>query len=174
MLYEISYMSAKGIPSIIHVNADSSEQAKAYFSARGDFHNAEFCGIREGASTSRPGVPSMTVPANWQPHKIEAAAEAEVNEEHTMNAHELDTMIDQIRNLKRLIEEAEAEITSIEDTIKAKMTELDTDELRGDASKVTWKQTSTTRIDSKALKKELPDIAAKYSSTTTYRRFLIA
>ena len=91
-----------------------------------------------------------------------------------MNAHELDMKVDQIRELKRLIEEAEAEITSIEDTIKAKMTELDTDELRGDASKVTWKQTSTTRIDSKALKKELPDIAAKYSSTTTYRRFLIA
>ena len=91
-----------------------------------------------------------------------------------MNAHELDTMIDQIRSLKRLIEDAEAEITSIEDTIKAKMTELDTDELRGDASKATWKFTSTTRIDSKALKKELPDIAAKYSKTTSYRRFLIA
>ena len=37
--------------------------------------------------------------------------------------------VDQIRNLKRLIEEAEAEITGIEDEIKARMTELDTDEL---------------------------------------------
>lgn len=91
-----------------------------------------------------------------------------------MNAHELDMKVDQIRELKRLIEEAEAEITSIEDTIKARMTELDTDELKGSTSKVTWKSTSTTRIDSKTLKKELPDIAAKYSSTTTYRRFLIA
>ena len=54
------------------------------------------------------------------------------------------------------------------------MTEQDTDELRGTKCKVTWKQTSSTRIDSKSLKKELPDIAAKYSSTTTYRRFLIA
>ena len=32
----------------------------------------------------------------------------------------------------------------------------------------------STRIDSKTLKKELPDIAAKYSTITTYRRFLIA
>ena len=71
-------------------------------------------------------------------------------------------------------EEAEAEITGIEDEIKARMTELDTDELRGGTCKVTWKQVSSTRIDSKALKKELPDIAAKYSSTSTYRRFLIA
>ena len=91
-----------------------------------------------------------------------------------MSINELDMKVDQIRNLKRLIEEAEAEITGIEDEIKARMTELDTDELRGGTCKVTWKQVSSTRIDSKALKKELPDIAAKYSSITTYRRFLIA
>lgn len=91
-----------------------------------------------------------------------------------MSSNELDMRIDKIRSLKRLIEEAEAEITGIEDEIKARMTELDTDELRGGACKVTWKQVSTTRIDSKSLKKELPDIAAKYSNTTTYRRFLIA
>ena len=91
-----------------------------------------------------------------------------------MNANELDKKVDQIRSLKRLIEEAEAEITGIEDEIKARMTELDTDELRGGTCKVTWKQTSSTRIDSKTLKKELPDIAAKYSTVTIYRRFLIA
>ena len=91
-----------------------------------------------------------------------------------MSINELDTRVDKIRSLKRLIEEAEAEITGIEDEIKARMTELDTDELRGGTCKVTWKQTSTTRIDSRTLKKELPDIAAKYSSTSTYRRFLIA
>lgn len=91
-----------------------------------------------------------------------------------MSANELDKKVDQIRELKRLIEEAEAEITGIEDEIKARMTELDTDELRGGTCKVTWKQVSTTRIDSKSLKKDLPDIAAQYSSTSTYRRFLIA
>ncbi len=91
-----------------------------------------------------------------------------------MSANELDMKVDQIRELKRMIEEAEAEITSIEDSIKATMTEQDTDELRGTKCKVTWKLTSTTRIDSKTLKKKLPDIAAKYSNTTSYRRFLIA
>jgi predicted phage-related endonuclease len=91
-----------------------------------------------------------------------------------MSTNELDMKVDQIRELKRMIEEAEAEITSIEDTIKAQMIELDTDTMNGNRSKVTWKETSTTRIDSKALKKELPDVAARYSTTTTYRRFLIA
>ena len=65
-----------------------------------------------------------------------------------MNANELDKKVDQIRDLKRLIEEAEAEIIGIEDEIKARMTELDTDELRGGTCKVTWKQVSSTRIDS--------------------------
>ena len=91
-----------------------------------------------------------------------------------MSINELDAKVNQIRSLKRLIEDAEAEIAGIEDEIKARMTELNTDELRGDNCKATWKQVSTTRIDSKALKKELPDIAAKYSSTSTYRRFLVA
>lgn len=91
-----------------------------------------------------------------------------------MSINELDTRVDKIRSLKRLIEDAEAEITSIEDELKARMTELDTDELRGGTCKITWKQTSSTRIDSKSLKKDLPDIAAQYSVTTSYRRFLIA
>ena len=101
-----------------------------------------------------------------KPHKIK--------EVHTMSINELDMKVDQIRELKRMIEEAEAEITSIEDSIKATMTEQDTDELRGTKCKITWRVTSSTRIDSKTLKKELPDIAAKYSTTSTYRRFLIA
>lgn len=91
-----------------------------------------------------------------------------------MSINELDTRVDKIRSLKRLIEDAEAEITNIEDELKARMTELDTDELRGGTCKITWKQTSSTRIDSKSLKKDLPDIAAQYSVTTSYRRFLIA
>lgn len=76
MLYEVSYMSAAGIPSILHVNADSSERAQAYFCETET--GAEFCGIREGASSSRPGVPSVTVPADWQPHEIETAAADEI------------------------------------------------------------------------------------------------
>ena len=91
-----------------------------------------------------------------------------------MNVQELDKMVDQIRSLKRLVEDTQAEIAGIEDVIKARMAELDTDELKGDTSKVTWKLTSRTSVDAKLLKKDLPDIAAKYSSTSTYRRFLIA
>lgn len=70
-LYEISYINKAGIPSIIHVNAADSEQARDYFCETKT--DTEFCGIREGASTSRPGVPSITVPADWRQDKIEAS-----------------------------------------------------------------------------------------------------
>ena len=39
-----------------------------------------------------------------------------------MNANELDMKVNQIRSLKRLVEEAEAEITGIEDESRAGLT----------------------------------------------------
>lgn len=86
MLYEVSYMSAAGIPSILHVKADNIDRARAYF-CEVELEGGEFCGIREGASTSRPGVPCVTVPADWQPREIEtAAAEADKSEDKTAGA----------------------------------------------------------------------------------------
>lgn len=38
---------------------------------------------------------------------------------------------------------------------------------------VSWKSNDTTRIDSKRLKKEQPDLYEKYSNTTSARRFLV-
>ncbi|MDD3930127.1 MAG: YqaJ viral recombinase family protein [Sphaerochaeta sp.] len=50
----------------------------------------------------------------------------------------------------------------------------------GDASqgsdgtyKVSWTERSTTRLDSKALQKAMPDIYAQFSTTNSYRTFLI-
>lgn len=82
--------------------------------------------------------------------------------------------IDALRELMRMREELDAEITALQDEIKAVMTADNVDELRGTDYKVTWKAYQTSRIDSKALKADLPEIAAKYTKTTTARRFLIA
>ena len=82
--------------------------------------------------------------------------------------------IDELRELMRMKEELEAEITALQDEIKAVMTAENTDTLRGTDYKVTWKQYQTSRIDGKALKADLPEVAAKYTRTTTARKFLIA
>ena len=82
--------------------------------------------------------------------------------------------IDELRELMRMKEELEAEITALQDEIKAVMTAENTDELRGADYKVTWRQYQQSRIDSKALKEDLPEVAEKYTKIITTRRFLIA
>jgi predicted phage-related endonuclease len=47
-------------------------------------------------------------------------------------------------------------------------------ELHGTDYKITWHETTTSRIDMKALKKDLPDVAAKYTKESKSRRFLLS
>ena len=71
-----------------------------------------------------------------------------------------------------LIEEAEQEADAIRDAIKAAMG--DAEELRAGEYKITWKRVTSTRLDSKALKAALPEVAERFTKTTTARRFCIA
>lgn len=79
--------------------------------------------------------------------------------------------VQELQELKRMQEELAATIDAITDEIKAAMG--DQEELSAGAFKVTWKAVTSSRIDTTALKKELPDIAAKYLKTTTTRRFCV-
>lgn len=69
-------------------------------------------------------------------------------------------------------EELEAEITGLEDAIKAAMS--NEEQVTAGAFKITWKAVTSNRLDSSALKKELPDVAARYMKQTTVRRFVVA
>ena len=83
----------------------------------------------------------------------------------------LETTIHDLLDLKRMREELDAEITALEDSIKAAMGEEEL--LTAGAYKVSWKTFTSSRVDTTALKKELPDIAAHYTKKTTARRFSI-
>ena len=83
----------------------------------------------------------------------------------------LESTIHEILDLKRMREELEAEITALEDSIKAAMGKEEL--LTAGAYKVSWKTFTSSRVDTTALKKELPDIAAHYTKKTTARRFSI-
>lgn len=48
------------------------------------------------------------------------------------------------------------------------------DTLLGFDWKVTWKPVTSNRLDSTALKKELPDIDARFMKLSTVRRFVLA
>ena len=83
----------------------------------------------------------------------------------------LESTIHEILDLKRMREELDATITALEDSIKAVMG--DEELLTAGAYKVSWKIFTSSRVDTAALKKERPDIAAQYTKQTTARRFSI-
>lgn len=89
-----------------------------------------------------------------------------------MSMNEIEDKVRELRELQALIEEAQAEAEAIKETIKAQMG--DSEELRAGEYKITWKPVTTSRLDTTALKKALPDVAARFTRETTTRRFCVA
>lgn len=90
-----------------------------------------------------------------------------------MSMNELEQKVATLRELRRMAEELEAEITAATDELKAYMTANAADELMGHSFHITWKNVTSSRLDSKAMKAELPEIYQRYSKTTTARRFVL-
>ena len=91
-----------------------------------------------------------------------------------MATNEIISKLNELSELRRMADELNAEIEAIHDAIKAHMTEADTDTITAGAFKVTWKAVTSTRIDTTALRKDLPEIWQEYGKTTTTRRFSVA
>lgn len=89
-----------------------------------------------------------------------------------MSNHELESKIRELRQLQNLIEEAQAEAEAIKDAIKAHMG--DAEELHAGEYRVTWKAVKSSRIDTSALRKALPDIAERFTVSSPARRFCVA
>jgi len=88
-----------------------------------------------------------------------------------MSNPNMESQIKELLELKRMREELDAEITAAEDAIKSIMG--DEEILLAGAFKVSWKSFVSSRLDSTALKKTLPEIAAQFTRQTTVRRFSI-
>lgn len=89
-----------------------------------------------------------------------------------MNHKEIIEKVRELRELQALIAEAEQEAEAIKDALKVAMG--DTEELRAGEYKITYKPVTTARIDTAALKKAMPDVAAAFTRSTTSRRFSVA
>ena len=83
----------------------------------------------------------------------------------------MEPKIMELLELKRMKEELEAEITTMEDEIKSVMGEEET--LLAGAFKVTWTPYTSSRFDSTRFKKDHAELAAAYTKTTTTRRFSV-
>lgn len=80
----------------------------------------------------------------------------------------------QLAQYNRMAEETAAIIDGLKDQIKQYMTENELETLTGDEHKAIYKAVESNRVDTKALKAELPEIAARYTTTTTTMRFTFA
>ena len=89
-----------------------------------------------------------------------------------MSTNELESKIRELRQLQALIEEATAEAEAIKDALKAHMG--NSEELLAGEYKVTWKAVKSSRIDTTALRKALPDVAQAFTRESTTRRFCVA
>ena len=89
-----------------------------------------------------------------------------------MSINELEMKCRELRQLQNLIEEAQAEADAIKDQLKAHMGERE--ELRAGEYKITWKPVESARLDAVALSAALPEVAERFTRTSTCRRFCVA
>ena len=86
----------------------------------------------------------------------------------------IDTIMAELAQYIRMQEEAAAMVETLKDQLKERMTAAGVESLAGSEHKATYKAVTSSRVDTTALKKELPEIAARYTKTTTARRFTFA
>ena len=83
----------------------------------------------------------------------------------------INEIMKQLAEYQRISEETGAIIDGLKDELKAYMVANNLETLTGEEHKATYKAVTSSRVDTKALKSELPDIAARYMATTTSMRF---
>lgn len=84
----------------------------------------------------------------------------------------INAIMAELAQYNRMAEEIAATVDSLKDTLKKYMDENGLDSIAGNEHKASYKAVTSSRIDTTALKRDLPEIAARYTKTTETRRFL--
>lgn len=84
----------------------------------------------------------------------------------------LDAIMQELAQYTRIAEEIAATVDSLKDILKKHMEENGLEVLTGNEHKASYKAVTSSRIDTTALKRDMPEIAAKYTKITETRRFL--
>lgn len=86
---------------------------------------------------------------------------------------EIKTALEQIKELDKLIMEAEQEREALRDMVKAEFSARGTSEIIAGPYKAVYKAIQQTRLDTKALRAELPEVAERYTKNAEYMRLTI-
>lgn len=90
-----------------------------------------------------------------------------------MGTNELNSKVQELRELRRMADELNAEIEAITDSLKGVMMERDVEELNGTDWRITWKVVKTQRFNTKAFKASNPELYGLYQTESSSRRFII-
>lgn len=88
-----------------------------------------------------------------------------------MNYNEI---MSQLAQYMRLADETAAIIDGLKDQLKGYMIAEGLETLAGDEHKATYKTVTASRIDTTALKRDLPEIAERYTRQNSTHRFTFA
>ena len=88
-----------------------------------------------------------------------------------MSTNDLVMKVEKLKELEQLLEEVKTEAESVRDEIKQEMLTQDTEELEAGQYIIRWTSVLTTRFDTTAFKKVLPDVYKAYTKQITSRRF---
>jgi len=81
------------------------------------------------------------------------------------------TKVQELMELRRVAEELQTEIDALQEAVKSFMGSDET--MIAGAFKVSYKSVTSSHLDTSALKRDLPNVAALYTKQTTTRRFAV-
>lgn len=90
-----------------------------------------------------------------------------------MTINEITAKVRELKEIEAMLKELTDEMETLKDELKAELTARETEELQADIFTLRYKAHIQNRIDSKTLKKDLPDIFSKYSTAVNVKRFTI-
>lgn len=91
-----------------------------------------------------------------------------------MSTKDIKAQLEQFKELQKLVEEAQAEMEAIKDSLKAEMTARGVDTLTAGAFRANWQTVKGSRFDSAAFKRENAELYSRYTTQTVTRRFTVA
>ena len=91
-----------------------------------------------------------------------------------MTQMEIEKKVAELKEFKRLAEDLDAQIITLENEIKAEMEAQNTDTLITALFKVTWKVITSRRFDSSAFRATHKELYEQYLKPQESRRFVVA
>lgn len=91
-----------------------------------------------------------------------------------MTINEITNKAKEIKELEAMMKAISDELETLKDQLKAELTERETEELQADIFTIRYKELHQNRLDSKTLKKELPEVFSRYTTEISVKRFTIS